>query len=58
MNTYECDERTREPAAQADEILIDEDSPVIAAELMPVAVFLGWHWGEVRPDREITAQAA
>jgi hypothetical protein len=40
------------------EALVVEDAALIAAELVPVAVFLGWSWSEVRPDREIMAQAS
>lgn len=41
-----------------DDVTIDETSAVIAAELMPVAIFLGWSWEEVRPNRELRAEAA
>lgn len=43
---------------RGEDVTVDEDAAVIAAELMPVAVFLGWRWGEVRPDGEIRAVAA
>ena len=40
------------------EVTVDERAALISAELIPVAVFLGWSWGEVRPDREIARDAA
>lgn len=40
------------------EVTVDERAALISAELIPVAVFLGWSWGEVRPDREILHDAA
>lgn len=43
---------------QAAEVTVDERAALISAELIPVAVFLGWSWGEVRPDREIVRDAA
>lgn len=48
MDAFEV-EKVRDDA----ETVIVEEAALIAAELMPVAVFLGWHWSEVRPDREI-----
>jgi len=58
MNPQELNEEVRESHALPHEIPVDEDAAVIAAELIPVAVFMGWRWREVRPDREITAEAA
>lgn len=58
MNPLQHDREAREDLALSHEIPIDEDAAVIAAELLPVAVFMGWRWREVRPDREITAEAA
>ncbi len=58
MNPYERHDDLYEDLAPTQEIPIDEDAAVIAAELIPVAVFMGWRWREVRPDREITAAAA
>lgn len=49
-------ECAREELAQ--EAVVVEDAALIAAELVPVAVFLGWSWDEVRPDREIMALAS
>jgi hypothetical protein len=40
------------------EVTVDERAALISAELIPVAVFLGWSWSEVRPDREILRDAA
>ena len=56
VHSMKRDERRHE--AVVDEIKIDEESAVIAAELMPVAIFLGWSWDEVRPNRELHATAA
>jgi hypothetical protein len=50
------DEDTNEATAESP--AVDEGAALIAAELMPVAVFLGWTWEEVRPDREIVPAAA
>lgn len=58
MNPCEHDVEERRITAFHEEIPVDVDAAVIAAELIPVAVFLGWRWREVRPDREITAEAA
>lgn len=47
------------PTSEHDgEVTVDERAALISAELIPVAVFLGWTWGEVRPDREILHDAA
>lgn len=58
MNLPLHDHDAREELLPFQMVPIDEDALVISAELMPVAVFLGWRWGEVRPDREISRQAA
>ncbi|MFO0631204.1 MAG: hypothetical protein U0325_37035 [Polyangiales bacterium] len=58
MNDNAMADESQTPSTRDEAVTVDEQAALISAELIPVAVFLGWTWGEVRPDREIRGDAA
>lgn len=58
MNDGAAENEVAPATWQDPDVTVDERAALISAELIPVAVFLGWSWGEVRPDREIVRDAA
>ncbi len=58
MNDGAAENEVALATGQDPDVTVDERAALISAELIPVAVFLGWSWGEVRPDREIVRDAA
>jgi len=58
MNDNTTNDHSTPTSEEEGDVTVDERAALISAELLPVAVFLGWTWGEVRPDREICRDAA